>query len=120
MRLVNISIDIYNILIGTVLFISLVPNHYMKEKLRNCFNIMIIINIINLYKLNNTKKEYAAVSTKAQDGFLSHFLLTSLYLSITHATPADTSKTTPPIIIVTNSIITDLNWYPKNYSSGYQ
>lgn len=46
MRLVNISIDIYNILIGTVLFISLVPNHYMKEKLRNCFNLMIIINII--------------------------------------------------------------------------
>ena len=46
MRLVNISIDIYNILIGTVLFISLVSNHYMKEKLRNCFNLMIIINVI--------------------------------------------------------------------------
>ena len=46
MRLVNVSIDIYNIFIGFILFISLLTNHYMQEKMRNCFNLMIIINII--------------------------------------------------------------------------
>lgn len=46
MRLVNVSIDIYNIFIGMILFISLFSNHYVQDKLRNCFKIMIIINII--------------------------------------------------------------------------
>ncbi len=46
MRAVNISIDIYNILIGIILFFSLLSNHYMQEKLRKCFKAMIIINII--------------------------------------------------------------------------
>ena len=46
MRLVNISIDVYNIVIGIILFFSLLNNHYMQNKLRKYFNLMIIINII--------------------------------------------------------------------------
>ncbi len=46
MHSVNISLDIYNIFIGIILFISLLNNRYMQDKLRNCFNIMILVNII--------------------------------------------------------------------------
>jgi len=38
---------------------------------------LIIINMVNLYKLNNTKKEYSAVETVAGDGFLAHFLFSN-------------------------------------------
>ena len=37
---------------------------------------LITINLVNLYKLKNTKKEYAAMGLNANDGFLTHFLFT--------------------------------------------
>ncbi len=59
--------------IGSVIFCgyALAIHSYPTAAMQVC---LIIINIINLYKLNNTKKEYAAVGTKADDGFLTHFL----------------------------------------------
>lgn len=59
--------------VGSVIFCTyaFLIHSYPTAIMQIC---LIIINIINLHKLNNTKKEYAAVSTKAQDGFLSHFL----------------------------------------------
>lgn len=59
--------------IGSVIFCgyALAIHSYPTAAMQIC---LIIINIINLRKLNNTKKEYAAVGTKADDGFLAHFL----------------------------------------------
>lgn len=59
--------------IGSVIFCgyALAIHSYPTAAMQVC---LIIINIINLYKLNNTKKEYSAVSTNAGDGFLNHFL----------------------------------------------
>lgn len=59
--------------IGSIIFCAyaLAIHSYPTAAMQVC---LIIINIINLYKLNNTKKEYSAVETKADDGFLSHFL----------------------------------------------
>ncbi len=59
--------------IGSVIFCgyAIAIHSYPTAAMQVC---LIIINMINLYKLNNTKKEYAAVSTKADDGFLAHFL----------------------------------------------
>lgn len=62
--------------IGSVIFCAyaLCIHSYPTAAMQVC---LIIINIINLYKLNNTKKEYAAVETGATDGFLTHFLFTN-------------------------------------------
>lgn len=62
--------------IGSVIFCgyALAIHSYPTAAMQVC---LIIINIINLHKLNNTKKEYAAVGTKADDGFLAHFLFTN-------------------------------------------
>ncbi len=62
--------------IGSVIFCAyaLAIHSYPTAAMQVC---LIIINIINLHKLNNTKKEYAAVTTKADDGFLAHFLFTN-------------------------------------------
>lgn len=59
--------------IGSVIFCgyALAIHSYPTAAMQVC---LIIINIINLYKLNNTKKEYTAVSTNAGDGFLLHFI----------------------------------------------
>ena len=59
--------------IGSVIFCgyALAIHSYPTAAMQVC---LIIINIINLHKLNNTKKEYSAVSAKADDGFLTHFL----------------------------------------------
>ena len=59
--------------IGSVIFCAyaLAIHSYPTAAMQIC---LILINIINLYKLNNTKKEYAAVDTNAGDGFLNHFL----------------------------------------------
>ena len=59
--------------IGSVIFCgyALAIHSFPTAAMQVC---LIIINIINLYKLNNTKKEYAAVGAKADDGFLTHFL----------------------------------------------
>ena len=63
-------------MIGSVIFCTyaLCIHSYPTAAMQVC---LIIINIINLYKLNNTKKEYAAVGVKADDGFLAHFLFTN-------------------------------------------
>ena len=62
--------------VGSVIFCTyaFLIHSYPTAIMQIC---LIIINIINLYKLNNTKKEYAAVVTKADDGFLTHFLFTN-------------------------------------------
>ena len=59
--------------IGSVIFCAyaICIHSYPTAAMQVC---LIIINIINLYKLNNTKKEYAAVEAGASDGFLSHFI----------------------------------------------
>lgn len=59
--------------IGSVIFCAyaICIHSYPTAAMQVC---LIIINIINLYKLNNTKKEYAAVETGTGDGFLAHFL----------------------------------------------
>lgn len=59
--------------IGSVIFCgyAIAIHSYPTAAMQVC---LIIINIINLYKLNNTKKEYSAVSVNASDGFLNHFL----------------------------------------------
>ena len=59
--------------IGSVIFCAyaLAIHSYPTAAMQVC---LIVINIINLYKLNNTKKEYSAVEAKSDDGFLSHFL----------------------------------------------
>ena len=59
--------------IGGVIFCiyALCIHSYPTAAMQLC---LIIINLVNLYKLNNTKKEYSAVGVKANDGFLSYFL----------------------------------------------
>ena len=59
--------------IGGVIFCgyALCIHSYPTAAMQVC---LIVINLINLYKLNNTKKEYTAVDVKADDGFLTHFL----------------------------------------------
>ena len=61
--------------IGGVIFCgyALCIHSYPTAAMQVC---LIVINLINLYKLNNTKKEYTAISVKAEDGFLAHFLFT--------------------------------------------
>lgn len=62
--------------IGSVIFCAyaICIHSYPTAAMQVC---LIIINIINLYKLNNTKKEYAAVELNSNDGFLSHFLFSN-------------------------------------------
>ena len=62
--------------VGSVIFCgyALAIHSYPTAAMQVC---LIIINIINLYKLNNTKKEYAAIGVKANDGFLTQFLFTN-------------------------------------------
>ena len=59
--------------IGSVIFCgyAIAIHSYPTAAMQIC---LIIINIINLYKLNNTKKEYSAVEAKADDAFIAHFL----------------------------------------------
>ena len=59
--------------IGSVIFCgyALAIHSYPTAAMQVC---LIVINIISLHKLNNTKKEYSAVSVGAEDGFLTHFL----------------------------------------------
>jgi hypothetical protein len=59
--------------VGSVIFCgyAIAIHSYPTAAMQIC---LIIINMINLYKLNNTKKEYAAVGVNAKDGFLAHFL----------------------------------------------
>ena len=59
--------------IGGVIFCgyALCIHSYPTAAMQVC---LIVINLINLYKLNNTKKEYTVVDVKADDGFLKHFL----------------------------------------------
>ena len=59
--------------IGSVIFCgyAIAIHSYPTAAMQVC---LIIINIINLYKLNNTKKEYSAVEEKADDAFIAHFL----------------------------------------------
>ncbi len=60
--------------IGGVIFCSyaLCIHSYPTAAMQVC---LIVINLINLHKLNNTKQEYSAINVKSDDGFLSHFLL---------------------------------------------
>lgn len=62
--------------IGSVIFCAyaLAIHSYPTAAMQVC---LIIINIVNLHKLNNTKKEYAAVELNFNDGFLSHFLFSN-------------------------------------------
>ena len=59
--------------IGSVIFCgyALCIHSYPTAAMQVC---LIVINIISLHKLYNTKKEYSAVSVGANDGFLAHFL----------------------------------------------
>lgn len=59
--------------IGSVIFCgyAICIHSYPTAAMQVC---LILINIINLHKLTNTKKEYTAVNTNASDGFVSHFL----------------------------------------------
>ena len=59
--------------IGSVIFCgyALAIHSYPTAAMQVC---LIIINIINLYKLNNTRKEYSAVECSTADSFLKHFL----------------------------------------------
>lgn len=59
--------------IGGVIFCvyALCIHSYPTAAMQLC---LITINLINLYKLNNTKKEYSAVEVGPNDGFLAHFL----------------------------------------------
>ncbi len=59
--------------IGSVIFCgyALCIHSYPTAAMQVC---LIVINIISLHKLYNTKKEYSAVSVSANDGFLAHFL----------------------------------------------
>lgn len=59
--------------VGSVIFCgyALAIHSYPTAAMQVC---LIVINLINLYKLNNTKKEYAAVNTTASDSFLYYFL----------------------------------------------
>lgn len=59
--------------IGSVIFCgyALAIHSYPTAAMQLC---LIVINLVNLYKLNNTKKDYSAVSLNTGDGFLSYFL----------------------------------------------
>ena len=59
--------------IGGVIFCgyALCIHSYPTAAMQVC---LIVINLINLYKLNNTKKEYSAIALNSGDCFLEHFL----------------------------------------------
>lgn len=59
--------------IGSVIFCgyALAIHSYPTAAMQLC---LIVINIVNLYKLNNTKKEYSAIALSSEDCFLAHFL----------------------------------------------
>ncbi len=59
--------------VGSVIFCgyALCIHSYPTAAMQLC---LIIINLVNLYKLTNTKKEYSAIPVKTDDGFLTHFL----------------------------------------------
>ena len=59
--------------IGSVIFCgyAIAIHSYPTAAMQVC---LIIINIVNLYKLNNTKKQYSAVNVTSTDGFLYYFL----------------------------------------------
>ncbi len=46
MHSVNIALDSYNILIGLILLFSIYSNHFIQNKLRKFFNIMVLVNIL--------------------------------------------------------------------------
>ena len=81
--------------IGSVIFCgyALCIHSYPTAAMQVC---LIVINVINLAKLNNTKKEYSAVQVKADDGFLKHFLTTNAQdikkYFLEFSTPADTDQ----------------------------
>ena len=62
--------------IGGVIFCgyALCIHSYPTAAMQVC---LIVINIVNLYKLKNTEKEYSAVPLNANDCFLGHFLSTN-------------------------------------------
>lgn len=62
--------------VGSVIFCgyALAIHSYPTAAMQVC---LIIINIIKIYKSNNTKKEYSAVELKAGDAFLIHFLFSN-------------------------------------------
>lgn len=59
--------------IGSAIFCgyALCIQSYPTAAMQVC---LIVINLISLYRLNNTKKDYYAVEVTAADGFLKHFL----------------------------------------------
>ena len=81
--------------IGSVIFCgyALCIHSYPTAAMQVC---LIVINVINLAKLNNTKKEYSAIQVKADDGFLKHFLTTNAQDIKKYfpefSTPADTDQ----------------------------
>jgi len=44
MRLVNVTLDVYNIFIAIILLFSIYSSHYMLNKLRKWFNFMVLLN----------------------------------------------------------------------------
>ena len=59
--------------IGSVIFCAyaLAIHSYPTAAMQVC---LIVINIVNLYRLNNIKKEYSAIDLNSGDSFLAHFL----------------------------------------------
>jgi hypothetical protein len=59
--------------VGSVIFCgyALAIHSYPTAAMQVC---LVVINLVNLYKLNNTKKEYSAIALNASDCFLAHFL----------------------------------------------
>ena len=58
--------------IGSVIFCAyaLAIHSYPTAAMQVC---LIVINIVNLYRLNNIKKEYSAIDLNSGDSFLAHF-----------------------------------------------
>ena len=46
MHSVNITLDSYNILLGLIFLFSIFTSHYLMDKLRRWFNVMVIVNIL--------------------------------------------------------------------------
>ena len=59
--------------IGGVIFCgyAIAIHSYPTAAMQVC---LVVINLVNLYKLNNTKKEYSAIALNPSDCFLAHFL----------------------------------------------
>ena len=69
-----VKLRIINSLGGIIFCVyALCIHSYPTAAMQVC---LVVINLVNLYKLNNTKKEYSAVSLNSSDSFLAHFLYT--------------------------------------------